>query len=90
MSELYSNLVRILPDDLAETTAAGVITLNIDKDKPIKGTVLDIGPGKRKDEPMTVAIGDKVALEKNVGQPVEQEDGVFHIIVGEDDILCIL
>lgn len=87
MSKLYGNLVRVLPDDMVETTAAGVIVPNIDKDKPLKGTVLEVGPGKRKDEPMTVQPGDKVALAKNVGDAVEQEDGVYHIVVSEDDIL---
>ena len=55
---------RVLVEPLeAETkTASGIIIPDSAKEKPQQGVVIAVGAGK-KDEPMTVKVGDKV--EKN-------------------------
>ena len=52
---------RVLVEPLeAETkTASGIIIPDSAKEKPQQGVVIAVGAGK-KDEPMTVKVGDKV------------------------------
>ena len=58
--------VLIEPDAAEEKTAAGIIIPDTAKEKPQKGTVVAVGTGK-KDEPMTVKIGDTVLYGKYAG-----------------------
>ena len=48
-----------------EKTASGIIIPDTAKEKPMRGTVIAAGPGK-KDEPLTVQAGDTVTQ----GQPL--------------------
>ena len=52
---------RVLVEPLAaeQKTAGGIIIPDTAKEKPQKGTVVAVGEGK-KDEPMTVKVGDTV------------------------------
>lgn len=73
----------------AETqTASGIIIPDTAKEKPQKGTVVAVGSGK-KDEPMTVKVGDAVLYGKYAGTELklEQKD---YLIMREDDILAII
>jgi chaperonin GroES len=73
----------------AETqTASGIIIPDTAKEKPQKGTVLAVGNGK-KDEPMTVKIGDTVLYGKYAGTELKL-DGKDYLIMREDDILAIV
>ena len=73
----------------AETqTASGIIIPDTAKEKPQKGTVLAIGNGK-KDEPMTVKVGDTVLYGKYAGTDLKL-DGKDYLIMREDDILAII
>jgi len=48
----------IIEPAAAETkTASGIIIPDTAQEKPQRGTVVAVGPGK-KDEPMTVSVGD--------------------------------
>ena len=51
--------VIIEPAAAETTTASGIIIPDTAQEKPQKGTVVAVGPGK-KDEPMTVNVGDVV------------------------------
>jgi len=58
--------VLIEPAAAEEKTAGGIIIPDTAKEKPQKGTVVAVGPGK-KDEPVTVKIGDVVLYGKYAG-----------------------
>jgi chaperonin GroES len=64
-----------------------------EKEKPIKGKVLAIGPGKRNDkgeiQPMSVKVGD-VVLFKKYGPDEIEMDGKKYLVGEEEDILAIL
>ncbi|MFW5489267.1 MAG: co-chaperone GroES [Desulfovibrio sp.] len=79
-------LVKRLEEE--EVTAGGIIIPDAAKEKPIKGTVVAAGPGK-KDEPMTVKEGDQVLFNKYAGTEVKI-DGVEHLVMREDDILAVI
>ena len=81
---------RVLIEPLpAETkTASGIIIPDTAKEKPQEGTVVAVGAGK-KDEPMTVKVGDKVLYGKYSGSELKL-DGKDFLIVREADLLGIL
>jgi chaperonin GroES len=73
----------------AETkTAAGIIIPDTAKEKPMKGEVVAVGPGK-KDEPMTVKVGDKVLYGKYSGTEINV-DSEEYLIMRESDIYAII
>jgi len=71
-----------------EKTAGGIIIPDTAKEKPQRGTVLAVGPGK-KDEPTTVKVGDKVLYGKYSGTELTV-DGDEFLIMRESDILAVL
>lgn len=81
---------RVLVEPMAaETkTASGIIIPDTAKEKPQEGTVVAIGAGK-KDESMTVKVGDKVLYGKYSGTELKL-DGKDYLIVRESDLLGIL
>jgi chaperonin GroES len=80
--------VIIKADPAEEKTKSGIIIPDTAKEKPQRGTVLAVGPGK-KDEPTTVKVGDKVLYGKYAGTELNV-DGEDYLIMRESDILAIL
>ena len=73
----------------AETkTAGGLIIPDTAKEKPQKGKVVAVGAGK-KDEPLTVKVGDTVLYGKYAGTEL-QVDGKEYLIMKESDIYAIV
>ena len=81
---------RVLVEPLeAETkTASGIIIPDSAKEKPQQGVVMAVGAGK-KDEPMTVKVGDKVLYGKYSGNEISV-DGKKYLIMHESDIFGII
>lgn len=71
-----------------EKTASGIIIPDTAKEKPQRGKVVAIGQGK-KDEPMTVKVGDTVLYGKYAGTEIAVE-GQDYLIMRESDIFAIL
>jgi chaperonin GroES len=80
--------VLIEPAAAEEKTAGGIIIPDTAKEKPQKGTVVAVGPGK-KDEPMTVKIGDNVLYGKYAGTEITI-DGINYMIMRESDIVAVV
>ena len=73
----------------AETkTKSGIIIPDSAKEKPQKGEVVAVGPGKI-DEPTTVKVGDTVLYGKYSGTEISIE-GTDYLIMRESDILAIV
>ena len=76
-----------------EKTAGGLYIPDTAKEKPSKGKVVAVGPGKfdeaGKRIPMTVKVGDEVLFNKYAGTEVKL-DNVDHLVMREDDILAII
>jgi chaperonin GroES len=81
---------RVLVEPLAaeQKTAGGIIIPDTAKEKPQKGTVVAAGEGK-KDEPMTVKVGDTVLYGKYAGTEISV-DGKDYLIMRESDIFAII
>jgi chaperonin GroES len=69
-------------------TAGGIIIPDTAKEKPQRGIVVAIGNGK-KDEPITVQVGDTVLYGKYSGTEISVE-GKDYLIMRESDILAII
>ncbi len=89
-----SNHVFIEPIEEEPTTKSGIVLPEtVDKEKPVKGKILAVGPGKLTDKgeriPMSVKVGD-VVLFKKYGPDEFELDGKKYLVGDEDDILAIL
>lgn len=71
-----------------EKTASGLIIPDTAKEKPQKGKVVAVGTGK-KDEPITVKVGDTVLYGKYSGTEISI-DGKEYLIMRESDIFAII
>ncbi len=80
--------VIVKPAAAEEKTAGGIIIPDTAKEKPQKGTVVAAGPGK-KDDPVTVKVGDTVLYGKYAGTEISVE-GQDLLIMRESDILAIV
>ena len=84
-------LIKRLNED--EKTKGGIIIPDTAKEKPMQGTVVSVGIGKKADDgkiiPMSVKQGDRVLFGKYAGTEIEV-DGVKHVFMNEDDILSVV
>ena len=80
--------VLVEPAEAEEKTASGIIIPDTAKEKPQKGTVVAVGNGK-KDEPLTVKVGDAVLYGKYSGTEINV-DGKEYLMMRESDILAIV
>lgn len=80
--------VLVLPAEAEEKTASGIIIPDTAKEKPMRGTIVAAGPGK-KDEPTTVKVGDTVLYGKYSGTELQVE-GKDYLMMRESDIFAII
>ena len=83
-----SDRVLIEPAAAEETTSSGIIIPDTAQEKPQRGVVVAVGPGK-KDEPTTVKVGDSVLYGKYSGTELKYE-GKDYLIMSEKDILAVV
>ncbi len=89
-----SNHLFLEPVEEEKVTKGGIVLPDTaEKEKPMQGKVIAVGPGKvgEKGEirPMSVKVGDKVLFKKYGPDEVEL-DGKKYLVGDEDDILAIL
>ena len=80
--------VVVKPAAAEEKTSGGIIIPDTAKEKPQRGEVVAAGPGK-KDEPVSVKVGDTVLYGKYAGTEIQIE-GNDLLIMRESDILAII
>ena len=80
--------VLVEPAAAEEKTASGIIIPDTAKEKPQRGAVVAVGPGKL-DEPTPVKVGDVVLYGKYAGTELQVE-GVDYMMMRESDILAIV
>ena len=80
--------VLILPAPAEEKTIGGIIIPDTAKEKPLRGTVIAAGDGK-KDEPMSVKVGDSVIYGQYSGTEIKIDGSTF-LIMRESDIYGII
>jgi chaperonin GroES len=85
--------VIVKQTEAEEKTKSGIYLPDAAKEKPTKGKVIAVGPGKldEKGRPMEIGVrvGDSVYYGKYAGTDVEVE-GQKYVILRENDILGVL
>ncbi len=83
--------VVVRPTGEEEVTKGGIILPDTAKEKPQRGVVIAVGPGRSDEEgkrvPMEVKKGDKVIYSKYAGTEIKQNDEEV-LILRESDILA--
>jgi len=76
-----------------EKTSGGLYIPDTAKEKPQKGTVMAVGPGRVTDDgkrqPMDVKVGDIILFDKYSGSKIKMDDEEY-LIIREEDILGIV
>ncbi|TWU37787.1 10 kDa chaperonin [Novipirellula aureliae] len=83
--------VVVEPNEAEEMTAGGILLPDAAREKPLRGTVVAVGPGKMLDSgnrgELTVTVGDTVIYGRYGGSDIEV-DGREMKILRESDILA--
>lgn len=84
--------IIIKPMEAEEKTAGGIIIPDAAKEKPQKGEVVAVGPGKTNEKghkiEMSLKKGDQVLYGKYSGTEISIE-GSDYLIVRESDVLAV-
>lgn len=80
--------VLVEPSAAETKTASGIIIPDTAQEKPQQGKVVAVGNGK-KDEPITVKVGDIVLYGKYGGTEIKHE-GKDYLIMRESDIYAVI
>lgn len=93
MLKPLSDKIVVKPITQEETASGIIIPETVDKEKPEKGEVMAVGPGKMQDNgqrsPMEVKVGDKVLFTKYSPHEVTL-DGQDLLVLSESDILAVI
>jgi len=89
-----SNHIFLEPIEEEKTTKSGIVLPETaEKEKPIKGKIIAVGPGKLNDKgeriPMSVKVGDIVLFKKYGPDEIEIDDKKY-LVRDEEDILAII
>ena len=93
LKPLHDNVVvKTLSQE--EVTKSGIVLPDtVDKEKPEKGEVIAIGPGKRLDNgnlsEMSVKVGDKIVFKKYSPDEIKIDEEEY-LVLSESDIIAIL
>ncbi len=88
--EPLGDRVVIKPAEAEAQRASGLYVAETSKEKPQKGTIVAVGPGKWEDgqlEPMSVQTGDTVLFAKYAGTEIKLNDEDV-LIMSQKDILA--
>ena len=84
-------IVKLLDNE--RTTASGIVIPASAAEKPDKGEIVAVGPGKRTEDgkvlPVDLKVGDKVLFGKYAGQTVKVDDEEL-LVIREDEILAVI
>ncbi len=94
MFKPLSNRIFIEPVENEQITKSGIVLPETaEKERPVRGKVIAIGPGKVNEKgeriAMSVKVGDTV-LFKKYGPDEVEFDGKKYLVGDEDDVLAIL
>ncbi len=86
--------VVVQPLESEEMTAGGIVLPDTAKEKPQKGKILAVGPGKKDESgsviPMEVEVDDVVLFAKYAGTELKLEEDQEVLILRESDILAVI
>jgi chaperonin GroES len=85
-------VVKIIEQE--QVTATGIVLPDTAKEKPSKGRVEAVGPGKYSDKgdllPMQVKVGDLVVFAKYAGTELKLDGEEYLVLRGMTDIIGVI
>jgi chaperonin GroES len=85
--------VLVVREEEEQKSTGGIIIPDTAKEKPQRGTVVEVGPGKMGEDgkriPLEVKVGDRVFFSKYAGTDIKFNE-VKHVFMREDDILSVI
>ena len=93
LKPLHDQLI-VKADSPEQVTASGIILPDtVDKERPEKGKVISVGPGRFSESghrlAMSVKAGDQVLFKKYAPDEIKLE-GEEYLIIAESDVLAII
>jgi len=90
---LHDNVV-LKPVQNEEVTKSGIVLPDtVDKERPEKGEIIAIGPGKKLEngqlQEMSVKVGDNVMFKKYSPDEIKIE-GEDYLLINESDIIAVI
>ena len=88
--------VVVEPLEAEEKTTGGILLPDTAKEKPQKGKVVAVGPGKVKKDgnraPMQVKVGDTILFTSWAGDEVKKQYSTSedYLIMREEDVLAVI
>lgn len=93
MLEPQNDRLVVKRDPTPDKSKGGIILAEDAKEKPIRGTVVSVGKGRKLENnsrwPIDVKVGDKVVFAA-YGPITIQEDGDEFLVLREDDVLAVI
>jgi len=89
---LEDRLVVEAMDEMEKHSSGIIIPDTVSKEKPQKGKVIEVGPGKYEDGkrvPMDIKVGDTVLFTK-YGPTEVKVDGKELLILSQSDVMAVL
>ncbi len=78
---------------LSDVTAGGIVLPDSAKDKPSRGTIVAVGPGKVLDDgsrgELQVKVGDRVLFTSYAPETIEFDDQEW-LLMSESDLLAVI
>lgn len=85
--------ILVKRDEEEERSVGGIVIPDTAKEKPVRGTVVCVGCGKRlksgQIQALNVKVGDKLYFGKYSGTEIKL-DGEEYLIMREDDVLALI
>lgn len=88
MIQPLADRVVVEPIPSEQTTKSGIIIPDTAREKSTRGVIVAVGSG-RKDEPLTVKVGDNVMYPKMAGTSIQIE-GKEYLLMREGEIFAII
>lgn len=88
-----SDRILVKRDEEEERSVGGIVIPDTAKEKPVRGTVIAVGDGKRlksgQTQALSIKVNDKVYFGKYSGTEIKL-NGEEYLIMREDDVLALI
>jgi chaperonin GroES len=86
--------ILVVPDEREESTKGGILLPDVSKERPCRGTVISVGPGRHNEWgaliPMPVEVGMKVYYSRWGGNEIKLPDEPLVLVLKPEHVLCVV
>jgi len=86
--------ILVVPDEREEKTKGGIYVPDVSKERPCRGRVISVGPGRHNEWgaliPMPVEVNQKVYYSRWGGNEIKLPDEPLVLVLKPEHVLCIV